>query len=753
MKLFNYIYGIAVGLTCTFSLPTYAQSDTTDVDLTELSLEQLSNVTIVTASKMLQEASQAPSTVVVVTEEQIRVRGYRSLLDVLMDIPDFKIDDKVYSSSWNITTVRGIEGQAKVIVMLDGVRISSPTNESIPVMENYPVHLAKQIEIIYGPASALYGADAFSGIINIISKKSDFASSKTEVSSTLGSYGLYNGSLYTSRKIRKNTFLTIAGQYFYDKGVDMSKTFSRDSLLDMTSHSTGTFNTIYGPMTPIKPVGDKYEAPLMAYNVFARLQAGDFDFTFFTNYSQHSSAIENNTSNAVYNKDVFYGRGVTALSGRHTLALNSLTFVTTLTASQYKVNPKSNYRNMFSGMEPAYKYGYSSMIQTEEQVEWKISPKTSLVGGAVFQSFFSLPETTDLQNPVDDSGAIEGTMLNTPSFYRPEGLEAKIYAVKYYNAGGYAQIQQKFLKKSSVTAGVRYDYNSRFGSTINPRLGVVLNVTPQTTIKVMAGTAYLAPTPGSTYAYYGTLYTLDSGRTYRSNFMHLANPKLKPMVSKNAEISLRQFVGKNFSVTLAGYYTQIKGIVSNGSDEGNTNIYGGKFLGWDVDYIEVFLNEGTETAMGGSLMMAYNQVFRGGNFRTYANVSFVEGSETDFSAAGTDLPELDNIAPWMLKCGVDLIWGKFYFSPRAVWLNKQRLAGTTEIEGNTRQVLDGYTLLNMSAGYNFGKISVFGNISNALNQTYKALGPNMDLNNKNTELFYGNTQDPVRFNAGVKVGF
>jgi outer membrane receptor for ferrienterochelin and colicin len=132
-----------------------AQTDTTDIDITALSLDELQNVKIVTASKTQMGADQVAATAFVVTEEQIRIRGYRSLLEVLADVPDVKIDDRAYSLNRNIITMRGIDGQEKFIVMLDGVRISSPTNETMAIMENYPVNLAKQIEIIFGPASAL----------------------------------------------------------------------------------------------------------------------------------------------------------------------------------------------------------------------------------------------------------------------------------------------------------------------------------------------------------------------------------------------------------------------------------------------------------------------------------------------------------------------------------------------------------------------------------------------------------------------
>lgn len=161
--------------TCLFN-NLQAQQDTTKVkeDLYGLTLEELMNITIVTASKTQQQAGLAPATVMVVTEEQIRMRGYRSLLDVIQDMPDFKVDNNTSGKSRNRFTVRGVEGeQQKFVIMLDGMRISAPTNENIPIMENYPVNLAKQIEIIYGPASALYGADAICGIINIISKRTN----------------------------------------------------------------------------------------------------------------------------------------------------------------------------------------------------------------------------------------------------------------------------------------------------------------------------------------------------------------------------------------------------------------------------------------------------------------------------------------------------------------------------------------------------------------------------------------------------
>ena len=738
-------------------LQANGQADTTDIDITGLSLEQLHNVKIISASRTQMEAGQAPASAYVVTEEQIRLRGYRSLLDVLMDAPDIKIDDKAYSLNRNTVTIRGVSGQEKFIIMIDGIRISSPTNEAISIMENYPVNLAKQIEIIYGPASALYGADAFSGIVNIISKKAVYTSARTEASYSTGDHGLHNGNVFVSKKISRDVSLTVSGQYFHDKGVTMNKQFKEDPLWDMTSHRTGTFNTIYGPMTPQKAVRNEFGAPLVAYNFFAALKAGEFEISLFRNYAQNSSAIENNPSNAVYNKDVFIGRGVSVLNARHSKTMGKLSFSTSLTSSQYEEDPGSNYRNMYTGMDPGYKYGFGHMMQVEEQVEWVISKSTSLTGGAVYQSFFSLPETADLQNPVRKGRAIEAMLLNTASYYRPEGLDARLYSLNYHNTGGYMQVQQKFANKATITAGARFDYNSRFGSTFNPRAGLVWNPASTTTLKLMAGAAYLAPSPESSYSYWGTFTALDSGRTYHSNFFHLPNPELKPMISRNIEVSLRHYISKNFSATIAGYYAAVSNLIDFASDEGHTDLYGGKFMGWNVDYIEVFINRGRKNMMGSSLQLAYQNSFNRGSVKAYSNVSYLQARESlhrsDENGVESSIQvESDNNSHFIIKTGADVVVSNFSCSPRLVWVSAQHLSGFEDPENpEKRQTIPGYKLLNIAVSYKLGQVAVFANITNALNQKYRAVGPNMDLKNSSTELFYGNHQDPIRFNGGLRL--
>ncbi|WP_165760260.1 TonB-dependent receptor plug domain-containing protein, partial [Niastella populi] len=75
-------------------------------------------------------------------------------------LPDIKVNDKSDPETSASFIIRGIRRQDRFVILMDGIRISSPTNEALPLLENFPIYLAKQIEVVYGPGSALYGADA-----------------------------------------------------------------------------------------------------------------------------------------------------------------------------------------------------------------------------------------------------------------------------------------------------------------------------------------------------------------------------------------------------------------------------------------------------------------------------------------------------------------------------------------------------------------------------------------------------------------
>lgn len=752
MKNLIKLFG-SLGIVMLVATGAYSQSDTAVLE--HLSLKELLNVKITTASKTSQGSELASAVVKVITREQIRMRGYQSLLDVLYDMPGFKIDDKMYSGMRNSITVRGIQGSEKIQILLDGVSITSPSGEAMPVMQNYPVHLAEQIEVLYGPASALYGANAVSAIVNIITRKNENKDLLAEASATAGSYGYTNNTLYLSKTISEKTSLTVAGQYYYDRQPDYSKIYAGDPLFSLDSHKDGVFNTIYGPMAPKAPVKPRYEAPMEAYNVYGSLRSGDFSFNIFHTYFKTPSFWENNTSNALYNKEVNMAQTITMANGAYKKQMGRFLSTTSLTASKYDLLPSSNYRNLYTNMEPGYKYSTCDMIRADQQIDFDATDDLHLTAGATVEYYNAIPQSGDLSEPVSKQNGVEGVYLGTRAYYNPDGLAAKFYFIRYNNVGAYFQTQYRFAKNFNVTAGARYDDNSRYGSTFNPRVGFVLQPVKKTTVKLLYGAAYRAPSPSDSYAHYGAFETADSGRSYHSHFLHLANPGLKPVKSHTMEMNVIQQLSADLVMVADGYFTILKGLHTAADDNFTSNIYQNSYIGVPVDYVEVFVNRGKQVNYGGSLELNWKKWIGPVSLRSYASLSYVngriKGGLNEYNEFSKDI-EIDFVSPWMGHVGTEMKWGRFTCSPRLLVMGRQRIFGTADTSGavTRRQTIAGYELLNVSMRYQVNRnVSVYLNGTNVLDQRYTNVSFLMDNNKQDTELYRGQPQDPIRLMGGI----
>ncbi|MBS1601760.1 MAG: TonB-dependent receptor [Bacteroidetes bacterium] len=739
-------------------IAAFAQTDTGRLE--NMSLKELLNVKVAAPSKSMQEIGLAPAAVYLVTKAQIKARGYQSLLDLMYDLPEMKVDDKILSGIRNGFTVRGTQGIEKFLLLLDGVRISSPSGEAMPIMENYPINLAERVEIVYGPASALYGADAVSGVINIITRKlGPTQKILVDAQSAAGSYGYSNTSLLLAQRLTRDADLTISAQYAADPGADYSKLYRSDSAYNISGYSTGTLNTIYGPFSPITPVKPRFEAPMKAYNVYAATHINDFSLSFFRSYSRTPTAFGNNPANSLYNKDVFMAQSVNTSSASYRHTLGRIKTSTSLTSSEYNLDPASNYRNLYTAMEPAYKYSTCSAVRAEEQLDYSPSEKLSLTAGAVYEKYTALAQSADLESPVKEGDFVHGIYLGSRSFYRPEGLAAQFYMIKYHNTGAYLQAQIAPSGRLHITLGSRWENNSWYGTTFNPRAAVVFNANPQTTVKLLYGSAFLAPAPTDAYGQWGSFDTQDSGRTYHSTFLHLPNPALKPIHSKNLELGIRHNITDNLIVALDGYYNTLSGLHAYADDNSSTHRYNSSFNGIPVDYIEVFVNDGRQKNYGGSLQLTWKLTAGNVHVNLLAAASYSDGKheeESSSAPAGNKDIQIDFISPWMGYLQGDIRSGRFTCSPRLVLVSRQRLTGIADTTGDIvrRQTIPGYALLNVSMRYAVSShLSVFANLSNALNQHYRSVGFNMDLKKIPSEVFYGQREDPIRVLGGINLTF
>jgi outer membrane receptor protein involved in Fe transport len=171
----------------------------------------------------------------------------------------------------------------------------------------------------------------------------------------------------------------------------------------------------------------------------------------------------------------------------------------------------------------------------------------------------------------------------------------------------------------------------------------------------------------------------------------------------------------------------------------------------------VFVNQTRQVNYGGSIQLNYKHSIGSLRLNSFLSVSHTNGFD-DYSQKDPNLPkaELEFISPFMLHAGTDLKAGKFSCSPRLIVMGRQNISGieNTKTTVLKRQTISGYALMNISLRYNIiKKLAVFTNVTNALNQHYRSVGFNMDLNKKNTELFYGQHEDQIRIMGGLNFTF
>jgi outer membrane cobalamin receptor len=156
-------------------IPEAKESDNSSDTKTRLKQEEdffkLEENIVTTASRKEQKISDAPAAIYIITDKQIRERGYRTLIDALSDIPGFDIIHN-YGIFPELIHQRGLVGNnQRTLLYIDGIPDNNLTEGAILGGSiRFPLNNAQRIEVVSGPASALYGANAFNGIINIITK-------------------------------------------------------------------------------------------------------------------------------------------------------------------------------------------------------------------------------------------------------------------------------------------------------------------------------------------------------------------------------------------------------------------------------------------------------------------------------------------------------------------------------------------------------------------------------------------------------
>ena len=700
-------------------------------------VQRLMATPVISATRVLQAWDWAPATVHVVDKEQIRRRRYRSLVELLEDLPEFKVDRASDYDSYHAITVRGIRGQTRLVILLDGVRIAGPTNEPVPLLENFPLQQAFRVEVMVGPGSALFGADAFAGVVNIISRGPEEGRS--------GEWMLEGGdarsrrtSVFHHQPLGDEGSLRLLAFRAGDPQPDPMGAWPGEWGAGLAAHRAGTFRDLSGGLvTPSAPVDAALTQPLDATGFLLGVRLKGFEAFLFQRDSAFPSSVANRPDYSIYNDAALLGVRQTTLSAAFRWEEGDWAHLSTLTGQRFSLDPASNYRNAITRYEPGYEYMASTTLRWEQQVTWHTAAMT-LHGGWFLEGQESIAKTPDLQEPVQSQGPIRGKLLGTT-------LDADIYSLREGVLGANLQGQRRVGDQLELTLGARWERHGRYGSTLHPRLGLVWKPQPRATWKLLYGSAYLAPSPFDAYNHYGTFQS-DGAGGYQSDFWHLPNPALRPMRLTTGELAHYQTVGAWLFGGTA-FATEARHLFGVASDATSTRMYGGQFKGWPVAFIEVPVNQGALRLHGLTLQAERVREWSPRRrLRAGLHVSWVEG-RLDATGRGP-WAEAPYISPLSTRLQADLDWESWSLSSRWILTSRQRLLPLESADPTRRETLPGFGRLDLTATWHLRRgLEAYARLENALDARYRGVPPQSRINPLE---FQGTPQPARRWSLGVE---
>jgi outer membrane receptor for ferrienterochelin and colicins len=420
--------------------------------LGDLTLEQLLAVRLVSApSKRPQSAKEAPAVVTIVTADEIRRQGYRTLGDVLRTLPGFYVtDDRNYS----YVGVRGFglpgDYNTRILLLLDGVRTNDNVYDAAYIAREFVLDpdLIQRVEISRGPGASVYGNSAFFAVINVIAKRGRDLDGGN-VAAGAGSFGTYEGKATYGRRLASGLELAVSG-----------------ALLD-SAGQTLFFPEFAEIDHGIVRGGDGERAA----RGFASL-----DFRSFSVSAAYSTRRKNvptasfetifgDTRARTRDEQLLVSAGYQASFGQR------FDLTARLTSGAYDYNGVYPYQITESTTDVYEDYSSGRWWGTEATGTLRAGRHTLLLGGEYQRS-------TRQSQGYRYLGAPENAVAI-------RGQEARLAL--------YTQDDVKLGEKVALSLGARFDHYQDQAARLNPRIALIVSPDAVTTVKLLYGRAFRAP--------------------------------------------------------------------------------------------------------------------------------------------------------------------------------------------------------------------------------------------------------------------
>src|ERR1051325_9339580 len=195
-------------------------AETSGTNSNDLTLEELVNIKVTSVSKKETRLEDSPAAIAVLTQEDFQRLGATSIAEALRAVPGVEVA-RMNANTWAITA-RGFNGQYanKLLVLVYGRSVYTPTFGGVYWdLQDLVLEDLDRVEVVRGPGGTLWGANAFNGVINIITKSAKDTQGGL-ISTTLGTEFLPSTSARYGGELTTNLYYRVYGKYFNREGFE-----------------------------------------------------------------------------------------------------------------------------------------------------------------------------------------------------------------------------------------------------------------------------------------------------------------------------------------------------------------------------------------------------------------------------------------------------------------------------------------------------------------------------------------------------
>ncbi len=531
-----------------------------DSNLWDLTLAQLMNIQVTrVATGNPAPLNRAAAIVTVITAEELTRTGARNIEDALMAVPGLYVGrtEPGFAPTY---IFRGIYGSLnrQALLMINGFpQKSLPLGNKANVWGGMPVEAVQRIEVIRGPGSALYGADAFAGVINVVTKTSQDIDG-TQAGFRGGSFNTYDAWLQYGGK---------AADWDVMFSLEAGTTDGQKDVIEADAQTQ--FDEQFAGIPGYTPVSNAPGPMHTGYdNVDLRLEASREAWRVRFGYQNRNNLQTGDGLAGALDPSSLYRADIANVDVSYSQDAweNDLSLVSQLSAYYAAQKPLAdNYlfpRGAFAGTFPDGYIGNPGNKEIQITLQqyavysgWA-QHRLRLGIGATYGDVYETTEEknfeTDLVTPKPE-GLVD--VSDTDEVWLPE-TDRTLYFLSL-------QDEWQLHPNWQFVLGARYDHYSDFGDTVNPRLALVWATTEAWTTRLLYGRAFRAPSLSE-------LYTI-------SNPVGLGNPDLDPEVIDTYELAFNHQLGSDSAYGFNFFHYKIRDMIlyepaANGIDQVATNV-------------------------------------------------------------------------------------------------------------------------------------------------------------------------------------